>query len=283
MCLRALFFLLTMQQRLYTTVVSVLFSLVSFSSFGQAQKTVYNHRVFWHKTEFNQIFKNHFGVGGDFVLRTKNELGQGNMFSSPLRESFRPWVHYQFSEYARLSVSPVGIMHTNEYIGKVEDYARLDYKEWRTTFQFFHHKKQWQGRIIHTWRYRYELRWQEQPANDDFRFFTRFRFRYRIRILMNNKTFYENYVAYAAISNELGINVGKNVVLNIFNQNRLYVGFGTRVLNSLRVELRYVDRFRTRGATGYEFDHGRGFMVGIYIDQLSDLGKRSIPQVRFWD
>ncbi len=271
----------------YKTILKLLaivpLLLMTNASFSQNRKQIYHHAIFWSKTEFNHIFNNKFGLGADVVLRSKSELNSANMFKAPNRESFRLWVHYQFSENARLSISPFGIMHTTEYVGKPSDYDRPDYLEWRSTIQFYHHLKQWKGRIMHTWRYRYEFRWQEQPLTDTYRFFMRARFRYRIRIMLNNKAFYDNYVVYASISNEIGLNLGRNVVWNTFNQNRFYAGVGVRVLNAMRFELRYVDRFRTRGGTGYEFDNGHGFMIGIYIDQLGDLGKKDVLRVRYWD
>jgi hypothetical protein len=251
--------------------------------FSQNSKIVYPHTVFWSKTEVNQIFENGLGLGMDFVYRRKDNMNSGNMFKHPLRESIRPWVHYQFSPYARFSFSPLGYMHTNEYIAKPEDYLRNPYHELRTTFQFFHHTKQMGGRIMHTWRYRHELRWQERSGLDDYRFLQRFRLRYRVRYIFNSNDFYENNIVYTAVSNEIGLNFGKNVIYNIFNQNRLYVGVGYRFLNAARVELRYVNRYRTRGATGYEFDNGQGIMIGIYIDQLTGLGKKTIQDVRFAD
>ncbi|MBK9255129.1 MAG: DUF2490 domain-containing protein [Saprospiraceae bacterium] len=252
--------------------------------YSQDSKVVYPHGVFWSKLEVNQIFDNKIGIGADFVLRRKNAFNEGSIFDLALRESFRPWIHYQFSPYARLSFSPLGYMHTNEYIGKESDLNREDYYELRTTLQFFHHVKQLKGRLMHTWRYRYEWRWQETQNSDEFRYLNRFRFRYRIRYLINTTDFYENGVWYAAVSNEIGLNIGKSVVLNTFNQNRLYVGIGYRFLNACRAEIRYVDRFRTRGATGFEFDHGKGLMIGFYIDQFSKVSSsKDIPTVRFYD
>jgi hypothetical protein len=238
-----------------------------------AQKIVYPHRVFWNKTEINEIYENKFGWGVDFVFRTKSGLNDNNMFSKRLRESFRPWLHYQFTPYSRLSFSPLGIMNTNEYEGKLSDLDREPYKELRTTLQYFNHHKHLNGKIMHTWRYRYELRYQS-PFSDNARLFSRFRFRYRIRYMINSYDFYTNNTVYFAVSNEIGLNFGKTVVYNIFNQNRLYAGIGMRFLNTARVELRYVNRYRTRGATGFEFDHGQGIMIGIYIDGIRDFGKK---------
>ncbi len=250
---------------------------------AQNQKVIYNHAAFWSKTEINEIFSNQWGVGFDFVYRRKNELGQGSMFAARLRESYRPWVHYQFSPLARLSLSPIGHMITHEYIGKPEDYERSPTKEWRTTLQFFHHQKQASGRIMHTWRYRYEMRWQAPIDSDNYRFFNRFRFRYRIRYALNSNDFYADKTVYMAASNEIGLNFGKNVFLNTFNQNRLYLGAGVRLFTAARFELRYVDRIRARGTTGFEMDHDRGIMVGIYVDQISKLGNKDFINVRYFD
>ncbi|MGE0930231.1 DUF2490 domain-containing protein [Peijinzhouia sedimentorum] len=246
-----------------------------------AQKVIYPHTVFWNKTEINQIFDNNWGVGLDFVYRRKNELNQGGPFKTPLRESIRPWIHYQFNSNSRLSISPIGYMNTNEYIGKIDDFDTPDYHEWRTTIQYLHHQKVANNKIMHTWRYRYEFRHQYQPSIDDYRYFTRFRFRYRLRYVLTGNDFYKDKTWYAAVSNEIGLNLGKNVTLNTFNQNRLYIGAGYRFLNAARVELRYVNRFRTRGATGFEFDNDQGVMLGIYIDQVSIFGSRRILPVRY--
>lgn len=264
-------------------IYSLFLSIVIVGYLQAQQKVIYPHTVFWSKTEINEIFKNKFGIGVDFVYRRKSDLGNNNMFALPLRESIRPWVHYQFSPYARFSLSPLGFMNTNEYIGKPEDYDRNPYYELRTTFQFYHHIKQWGGRIMHTWRYRHELRWQKTNPSDPFRFVQRFRLRYRIRLLFNTNDFYENHVTYLAVSNEIGFNFGKSTMYH-FNQNRLYVGVGIRLFQALRIEARYVNRYRTRGSTGFEYDNGQGFMLGIYVDQISALGKKNaIQPVRFVD
>jgi hypothetical protein len=251
-----------------------LFSIILFSFFSSAQKVVYPHSVFWNKTEINEIFKNNWGLGADFVFRTKSGIDNNNMFSKRLRESFRPWIHYQFSLYSRISISPIGLMYTHEYEGKESDLLRNPYGELRSTIQFFNHSKQLNGKLMHTWRYRYELRYQS-PFTENERFFSRFRFRYRIRYVLTGNDFYANNIWYLAASNEIGLNFGKSVVYNIFNQNRLYLGVGVRVKNTLRLELRYINRYRTRGATGYEFDNGQGVMLGIYLDGIRGFGKDS--------
>jgi hypothetical protein len=279
------FIIYTAKKLMFKQLLKSLFVCVSshlyYLSFAQNtlvmpdKKIVYPHQVFWSKIEINDFFKQtqyKWGYGFDVVYRRKSGLNDNNMFSQPLRESYRPWVHYQFNPDVRFSLSPIGYMLTDEYLGKPSDMLRLPYHEWRTTFQFFHHiysgsNKKW----MHTFRYRYELRWQDVPGSSEYRYLSRFRYRYRVRYLINKASFYDNHLWYTSLSNELGINIGGNVVMNTFNQNRLYAGVGFRFANVVRLELRYVNRFRTRGATGYEFDNGQGLMIGVYVDKLSKL------------
>jgi hypothetical protein len=189
---------------------------------AQDRKVVYPSSTFWSKLEINDFGgSGRWGWGVDGIVRRKNEFNTGSIFMSPMRESIRPWAHYQFSPYARLSISPLGYMNTTEYVAKPEDLLRPPYHELRTTFQFFHHQKSKSGRLMHTWRYRYELRWQERPGQDSFRYTNRFRFRYRLRCMLNSTDFYENGTAYLMASNEIGINIGENVVWSTFNQNLL--------------------------------------------------------------
>ena len=265
----------------FSLFVLVLF-VIKFDVFSQ--KIIYPHNAFWSKIELNQLDNQaKWGLGLDFVYRRKSSILTDNMFALPLRESLRPWIHYQFSEYARFSLSPLGYMNTNEYIGKPEDFDREPFYELRTTFQFFHHIKQWNGRLMHTWRYRYELRWQEQPGEEDLRFFTRFRFRYRLRCMLNSTNFYDDKTLYLAGSNEFGLNLGRNVTLNTFNQNRLYLGIGYRFLNVVRAELRYIERFRTRGSNAAEFDKDRGFMIAVSFDSMIGIGKEKDYKVKYTD
>ncbi len=248
-----------------------------------AQKTIYQTTGFWFKSDVNQILDNSkWGLGLDFVYRTKNELNQGSPFSSLLRKSFRPWVHYQISDKARLSISPLGYLYTNNYVGKPADFNQLPYHELRTTIQFVHHHKQLGGRVMHTWRYRYEMRWQEQFVPLSYRYVNRFRVRYSLRVGLNSSDISANRTLYATLSDEIGVNFGKNVVYNTFSQNRLYIGLGYRFLTAARIELRYFDRFGSR-STGFEFDNNRGIMLGLYIDQVTLFGTKDIIKVRYFD
>lgn len=245
---------------------------------AQDRKTIYNHETLWTKVEVNDFdVENKWGWGVDGIIRRKNEFGTGFIAQEPMRESLRPWFHYQVTPLARLSISPIGFMHTTEYVGKPEDLDRDPYHELRTTLQFFHHHKLLDGKLMFTWRYRYELRWQEQPATDDYRYFNRMRVMFRTRYALNSNDIYQDGTYYLMAQNEVGINMGRQVTTNVFNQNRMYLGIGRRVFNSARMEVRYVDRFRARGGQPFEFDQDRGLMLMFGVDQLRLLGSKDIP------
>lgn len=266
-------------------VVSTVVILILLSCAGHAQdaKKVYNHQTFWHKTEFAQFFNQNWGVGADLVIRRKDTFEGGSMISNPLRESIRPWLHYQFTSTKRLSLSPIGMFSSSPYIGQPEDFNRRESFELRTTIQYFNHNKYLNGRMINTWRYRYEFRYIRPDGSPDFNYQGRFRVRYRTRYVFNSDDFYDNGIIYTAISSELGINLGKRIVYNPFNQHRIYVGLGYRFFDTMRLEVRYVDFFTQRGAPGYIYDQAKGIMVGFYIDQLYRTLKQRVTPVRYYD
>jgi hypothetical protein len=265
------------------------FWLILFLSFfksdfiGQNQKEIYPSSYFWNKNEAAQFFGDSpYGIGADVIHRRGSVLNNGNPFERHLRTSIRPWFHMQFGPDARLSLSPLGYFTTNEYIAIPEDFGRASSYELRSTIQFFHHHKQMMGKIMHTWRYRLEFRNRLTDGAEEFTNFMRFRFRYRFRYIINAPDFYTQGMWYTNVSLELGLNMGSPVVFNTFNQSRLYVGVGRRIFNSARVELRYVDRFRSR-SSGFEMDRGRGLMLAINIDQASILGRKYTQPVRYAD
>lgn len=267
--------------------IQLILCLSSILSFAQPaipdKKVTYPHAVLWSKVEVAEIFENsNFGIGLDLIHRRSNEFNSGTMFDRHIRTSIRPWVHYQFGPYARFSFSPLGYLYSNSLVGNMDDFDRTPFHELRTTFQFFHHTNHFKGRLMHTWRYRYELRNQHQPASDSYHFFQRFRFRYRLRYMINTPDFYTPGTIYAMAANEIGINFGKNVILNSFNQNRLYIGIGARVLNAMRVELRYVNVFQSR-RSGFEFDNGQGIMLALNIDQYTYIGRRYTKPIKYTD
>jgi hypothetical protein len=256
----------------------------SFGALAQTQgKQIYRHGLLWGKIEATQIFEDKtWGIGGDVIHRRGTDLDGRDPLERGLRTSYRLWLHVQLGTDARFSVSPLSYHTTEAYLGKAEDLDVPNSYELRSSAQLFHHLRQKQGRLMHTWRYRLEYRHRSNIGETDFTSFMRLRLRYRFRYMLNAPDFYTPGVLYAAGSAELGLNMGRSIVYNTFNQNRIYAGIGYRFLNTARVELRYLDRFRSRG-TGFEFDHGRGVMLLLMVDQITYLGRRYTKPLKYAD
>lgn len=257
------------------------FHFIYFSTIHAQEKTVYPHQSFWSKAEATQIFDNKWGVGVDYIFRSNNTMNEGSIFDNWHRHSIRPWVHYQVDKNIRLSVSPIAYFGTQEYFGKPEDFDREPYHELRTTFQVLHHHKMMGEKFTHTFRHWFELRYRS-PFEDDAFSFTRYRMRYRLRYLINKDSYSETNVLYTYVSNEIMISYGSNIVSNMFSQNRIQLAAGFRVHPSTRLELRYMNRFRSR-PSGFEYDHTQAIMFCVFIDQISTLFGKDIRPVKFFD
>lgn len=247
--------------------------LIPLLIFSQNQKEIFKHDVFWFNFEVRESLDDKWGLGADYLYRSSSDIDNSSPFASLIRSSIRPWVHYRLSSTSGLSLSPIGYMYSKPHVASEEDKLRPSNYELRTTFQFLHNYTHFNGKLTHTFRYRYEFRFREQVDQSSLQFTSRFRIRYQARYLLNSDNFYEKKTLYTSISNEISISIGKNVLYNTFHQNRLYVAMGYRFFNSARVELRYVNQYITRGSTGFEFDNGRGVMLSITIDQLSEFLK----------
>ena len=266
----------------FSFIICLLF--FNFSEAQQAQrKEFFNHTYLWGKVEATEIFEGKtWGIGADVIHRRGSGLDGYNPLERGFRTSIRPWVHFQFGSDARFSVSPLSYHHTRPYLGIEEDLLSPNLFELRSTAQFFHHLRQQQGKLMHTWRYRLEFRNRTVVGENDFTTFFRLRLRYRFRYMLDQPDFYQPGVTYLVGFAELGLNMGSPVVYNTFNQNRIYLAVGRRVYNTARIEVGYMDRLRSRG-TGYQFDHGRGLMLSLTIDQISYLGKRYTKPLRYAD
>jgi|GEM_PF-1338483 len=266
----------------YFIILIVLFVVAKSIAQQRDNKQIFNHSYLWGKVEATEIFEGKtWGIGADVIHRRGSGLDSSDPLERGFRTSFRPWMHFQIGSDARVSVSPLSYHHTRPYLGLEDDLLAPNLYELRSTVQFFHHLRQQKGKLMHTWRYRLEFRNRTTVEETDFRHFFRLRLRYRFRYMINEPDFYQPGVLYAVGFAELGLNMGNTVVHNIYNQNRFYLAIGRRFFNTARLEIGYIDRFRTRGPG--QFDHGRGLMLSLTIDQLSYLGRKYTKPLRYAD
>lgn len=107
------------------------------------------------------------------------------------------------------------------------------------------------GRLGLTHRYRFEQRWIE---NQDFR--TRFRYAIALNIPLNAKELTDKGSLYLQISDEVFINGEKlNGKFQLFDRNRLYLGFGYRLEKGLALQLGFMEQ-TTNSVSGGQLQLG---------------------------
>ncbi|HUH72937.1 MAG TPA: DUF2490 domain-containing protein [Chitinophagales bacterium] len=100
-------------------------------------------------------------------------------------------------------------------------------------------------RLTFQHRYRFEARYFHNIATDkkslaDGYTFKNFRFRYQLSASIPLVTFKENQKLQLKVGDELHINLGKKVIDNYFDQNRLFASLVVDVVPSLGLELGYL-------------------------------------------
>ena len=248
---------------------------------AQVDKVTYPHTAIWSKFEVTEIFQKRLGVGIDLIERRMSSMDDPAPWSRWHRTSVRPWVHYQPSGNFRISLSPIAWFGTLEYLATENDRPRQPYEELRTTLQILHHHKNLGGRLTHSFRHWIEARYRE-PFNDNAFSFARYRMRYRLRYVLNKKEYAEQGMMYGYASNEVMVNYGSRIVYNMFSQNRIQLAVGYRIHNSTRIELRYMNRYRSR-PSGFEYDNTQALMIGLFIDQFSNIYNKDIRPIKFYD
>jgi hypothetical protein len=165
----------------------------------------------------------------------------------------RPGVNYQLTPDTTLSMG-YGYVETHRY----GDFPAMhDFPEHRFWQQVAHNRK-WMG-LDWTHRIRLEQRWigeMEKDSDGDWdvghwRYENRLRYMLRATIPLtpSKKT-------YLALSDEIFINFGSNVVGNEFDQNRAFVGVGYKFNSTTKLEAGFMEQtIQRRGGKIWEHNH----------------------------
>jgi hypothetical protein len=151
---------------------------------------------------------------------------------------------------------------------------------------------QFLGRIIFNNRYRYEFRYYGLKLKDahpgditgpgstyDFPDAnTQMRFRYMLRMIvpLNNDKL-EKGTYYLMTSSEVFFKFGKNIKnMNIFDQNRFYLGMGLKIAPEIRVECGYMNQtaLRLTNIAKNNVDFNNCLFVNLLFDDFNSLFKK---------
>ena len=112
-------------------------------------------------------------------------------------------------------------------------------------------------------RVRNEQRWQEKIINDEFTNDYKFTDRVRYLLSMTIPVFKNPHCPSLAISDELAVQFGKEIVYNTFDQNRFFVGIKQPIGKSLSFDLGYMMVYQQK-ASGYQYGKYNTFRWFFY-------------------
>jgi len=237
------------------TISVLLISLFVSTKILSAQEAIdrqtYNNLHFW--TSVNSTFRlsQRWGAIADVHVRRENFIHDPNFYFLRLGATF--WINDQFSV---VGGGAALWLATETNAGLKYALERRSYQQalWRAT----------NGRVTFLQRIRIEQRWHEVLNNSDGSV-NRIRFSNRFRFLMSGtiRAFNNLRLPRPVVSNELLFHVGKEIVYNTFDQNRLFLGFNQRISKSWTMDYGYMLVYQQR-YSGYEYDVNNTIRLFFY-------------------
>jgi hypothetical protein len=171
--------------------------------------------------------KRNWAINSDIQFRTRNELKESSQVL------IRSGLTYSINNKIEFTL---GAAHFRFFINNNK--TRGEWRPWqeiKIADQF--------GKIKFSNRFRLEQRFNELVRDDvptqNYQFNWRFRHRIDLRVPLKKEKDNGNNL-YALIGNELMINAGKNIRVNYFDQNRLYIGLNYEINKQMSVQLQYM-------------------------------------------
>lgn len=202
-------------------------------------------------------------IGDKWGLHLEGQWRRHDGFRDPQQLLFRTGINYHFN--AQLSVTAgYCFVETYPYGDQPVRSAFPENRLWqqiqaRTQLQ----KVEWISRL------RMEQRFSKLPVSGtsgyepgDAVYTNRFRLLNRISVPFKGKTINENSW-YATVYDEFMINFGKEVAMNIFDQNRLYVALGYRIPGAGKLEAGYLNQVIQK-SDGFRMEMNHTFQLGLF-------------------
>lgn len=237
--------------------------LVSISPLFAQQRN--SHNLFWFRLSLSDTITSRLKWEALIQKRTQGSSeSRSNLFKAPQFESYWLWLHYSLNRNVRVSVSPFG--YFDSYILNVSpsDEELAPIKEFRWTIKVDHET---QGRYFN-YINRYNLEYRNRDLFNSGDFEPNWRLRYMARFEIPVKNLLPKpitFIFYEEVFLQFGKAVKNNP--NVFDQNRLYVGFNYEILTNVKTTIGYIYGFQERNS-GREFDHINTFWVILNFDNV---------------
>ena len=214
------------------------------------QRVVNNQTQSWISINSTQRITTKWGIVADLHYRSNQILASSNFYFA--RAGINYWLKDNITftiGYAHMWVAPTTPgWHTYSNENRVYEQAQFITKLGRVTFLE---------------RIRNEQRWQEKIVNDKRTHTNKFTDRIRSLASFTIPVVKNPYLPALVISDELSVQTGKEVVYNVFDQNRLFVGIKQAISKRLSFDLGYM-LINQEKADGYHYDQNHTFRCFFY-------------------
>ena len=223
---------------------------------AKAQRQTANQTSSWF-----MFFGTH-RIAPKWSLHSELQWRRSNGFLQPQQNLLRTGINYHMNADVFITVGHA-FVHTYPY-GAFP--AKTDFSENRLWEQI--QVKSQAGALEVISRLRIEQRWMHQPVLQngiykagDAVYQNRFRLLNRISMPFKGKKILDKSF-YFSVYDEILINAGKNVGMNIFDQNRAYLALGYKIPAIGRLEIGYMQQTVMK-SDGIRLENNHTFMLGI--------------------
>lgn len=233
------------------------------SVFAQNLKQVIDREQVW-TAYFNQTrLTNKLGFWFDGHLRrTDNFLGK---WSTGIA---RFGLTYYVNDHVKLTA---GYAYINHF--PADGHKNISQPEHRPWQQVQWHTNSKRMKIMQ-W-FRSEQRFRQKIKSDDelaegYNFNYRFRYNFLLAVALGKRNFEPQSLSFI-FSNELHINLGKEITYNTFDQNRLFLGLGYQISPNAQLQLGYMNVFQQLSSGNKYYNN---HTIRAFVFHTLDLRKK---------
>ena len=220
------------------------------SLFAQAQKDVTHNTHTWISINSNLFITRQWFVMADVHLR-ENDFFASNSFLFG-----RIGLGYQFNSDLSVAAGYGNLLAAPALAGgntRADEHRIFQQVQLVTSYKKL--------KILQ--RLRYEQRWQPIILNDQHTGKNKFSNRVRYLLNLSIPVFKNSRLPQLVIADEILLQFGKDVVLNTFDQNRLFIGIKQKISNSLSFDAGYMNVFQQK-SNGNSYNQNDTYRLFFY-------------------
>ncbi len=258
-------------KQLYRIFSVLIFSFIIFSIKIQAQKS-YHHNLSWGRLVLTDTI--HKRLRWELYLQHRRqnvEQSDFDIFEASQFTSYWGWLHYTVSPTTKFSFSPLGYFKSWILVAKPADIEKPEITEWRISARVDNEVKGKYFNLIN----RYGLEYRQRDLLNNGVFQPNWRVRYMLRFEKTLKPSWLPKPITLVVNDEIFIQFGKAVRgnPNIFDQNRVYVGFNYPITKNIKTSLGYIWGIQER-PSGTETDYSNIIWGVLTFDNLFSQFKK---------